>query len=221
MAKFTAAGQLSVVVLSVALTGCAPSTEVASTLATQPAPTVWLGAPNPRTTTLHQYVVANKIAESRFKRNDPGTPVVDFASPPGWRNAGDRTPDWAYGAIVYDKPRNPGDPPFMIAIASRLTGDVDAAKVLEYAPTQLNELPGFEPRGEPTRSSFSGFEAMDYVGTFLGRGERRAIGQITIAVPGNGALFVLQLNAVAPRGEEQVVIDAVKLIVEQTRISAA
>ena len=214
-----AAAQLGVFAVSIALAGCTPSAEVASTMTSQPTPTVWHGAPDPAMT-LHQYVVDHKIAESRFRRDDPGTPRVDFASPPGWSNAGDRTPDWAYGAIVYDKPKNPADPPFMIAIASRLTGGLDAEKVLEYAPAQLNELPGFEPRGEPTRSSFSGFEAMDYVGTFVGRGERQAIGQITIVVPGDGTLFVLQLNAVAPKGEEQVVIDAVRLIVEQTRISA-
>ena len=196
--------------LGLVLVGCSPDP-----VADSPA------APPSGPMTLHRYIVDNKIAESRFQRNDPGTPKVDFASPPGWSNAGNRTPDWAYGAIIYDKPRNPDDPPYMTAIASRLTGNVDPAKILEYAPEQLDELQGFEPRGEPTRSSFSGFEAMDYIGTFVGKGERRAIGQITIVVPGKGDLFGFQLNAVAPTGEEQVVIDAVKLIVNQTRITAA
>jgi len=132
----------------------------------------------------------------------------------GWRSAGGRTPDWAYGAIIYDAPKNPADPPYMIAIASKLKGEIDTAKVLEYAPAQLNALPDFTPRGGPTKSALGGYPAVDYVGTFLGGGETKAIGQVTIAVPGTpGEVFVYQLNAVAPPGEEQVVIDAVKQIV--------
>lgn len=192
------------------LAGCAPRTEVD---AAAPAEL--------ESVTLHQYVADNLVAETRIRRGDPGTPTVQFASPPGWRNAEDRTPDWAYGAIVYDAPKNPDDPPYMIAIASKLAGDIDVAAVLQYAPGQLNSLPGFAPRAEPTSSSVSGYRAVDYVGTFQGRGETKAIGQITIAVPGAaGEVFVYQLNAVAPPGEEQVVIDAVKRIVADTRISA-
>lgn len=91
--------------------------------------------------------------------------------------------------------------------------------MLEYAPAQLNELPGFEPRGEPTRSSFSRFEAW-ITSAHSSAGVSSDGGQITIVVGRRSTLFVLQLNAVAPKGEEQVVIDAVRLIVEQTRISA-
>lgn len=136
-------------------------------------------------------------------------------------NAGDRTPEWAYGAIIYDAPKNQADPPYMIAIASKLAGRIDVAKVLEYAPGQLNGLPDFVARGEPTTSSFGGYQAVDYVGIFRDGGETKSIGQVTIAVPGGpGEVFVYQLNAVAPPGEEQVVIDAVQRITTDTRISA-
>lgn len=57
-------------------------------------------------------------------------------------------PGSAYGAIVYDKAPDPENPPFMYAIASKLTGNVDPAKILELAPGQLNELPGSSSRGE-------------------------------------------------------------------------
>lgn len=170
--------------------------------------------------TLHDYVADNGISETPVRRGDPGAPIVKLASPPGWRSAGGRTPDWAYGAIIYDAPKNPADPPYMIAIASKLKGEIDTAKVLEYAPAQLNALPDFTPRGGPTKSALGGYPAVDYVGTFLGGGETKAIGQVTIAVPGTpGEVFVYQLNAVAPPGEEQVVIDAVKQIVTETQIS--
>ncbi len=169
--------------------------------------------------TLHQYIVDNKIAEVPFKKDESGTPKIEFPFPPDWRSAGDRTPDWAYGAIVYDKSPDPDNPPFMYAIASKLTGNVDPAKILALAPRQLNELPEFAPLGEPHSDKVGGFEAVDYVGNYVWEGTRRAVGQQTIVIPGKDAVFVMQLNAEAPKGQEQAVVDAVKLIREQTKIT--
>lgn len=199
--------------------GCSPSTEVAATEATPATPTVWAGAPDPESTTLHQYIVDNKLPEVSFKPGDQGTPDISFAMPPGWGLAGDRTPEWAYGAIVYGKAKNPDDPPYMVAIASKLPADVDPATILDYAPGQLNNLPDFAPFHTPKLDSVSGFKAIDYTGTYVRQGQPRVIGQQTIVVPGKDALFVLQLNADAPRGEEQPVLDAAKVIDEKTVIT--
>lgn len=218
MNKIAAAAQAGAFSLSILLAGCSPGAEVASTSTTQTSPTVWAG--DPGTTTLHQYIVDNKISERRFKRGDPGTPKIEFPFPPGWSSAGDRTPDWAYGAIVYDKPKNPQDPPYMTAIASALTGNVDPAEILEHAPAQLNQLVDFTPFHDPKMDSLSGFKAVDYAGTYLRKGQPRVIGQQTIVVPGKDSLFVLQLNADAPEGEKQAVIDAAEFIADQTKISA-
>lgn len=219
MGKIATAAWASAVSLSVALVGCAPSAEVASTSTTQVPPTDTAGASDRDATTLHQYIVDNKIAEVRVTRGEPGTPKVEFPFPPGWTTAGDRTPDWAYGAIVYDEPKDPQDPPYMVAIASKLTGNVDPAMILRYAPGQLNNLTDFTPLHDPKKDFLSGFEAVDYAGTYLRQGQPRVVGQQTIVVPGKDALFVLQLNADAPRGEEQPVIDAAKFIAENTKIS--
>ena len=219
------------------LVGCAPTTEKASTQTAPATPTVWTGSPAPAHSghgrageaaagapaegaTLHKYIVDNKIAEAPFKADEPGTPAINFPLPPDWSPAGDRTPDWAYGAIVYDKAKDPNDPPFMYAIASKLTGDVDPEKILEYAQTQLNELPEFKPvEGPPERSALSGFESVDYVGTYVWEGKPRAVGQQTIVIPGKDGLYVLQLNGEAPKGQEQIVIDAAKIIREKTTIT--
>ncbi|TXI38239.1 MAG: hypothetical protein E6Q56_09275 [Mycobacterium sp.] len=169
---------------------------------------------------MHQYILDNKIAEVPFQSGDPGTPKIDFPLPPDWSPAGDRTPDWAYGAIVYDKAQDPANPPFMYAIASKLTGAVDPEKILQLAPGQLNELPGFKPvEGPPQRDKLSGFDSVNYVGTYEWEGETRSVGQETIVIPGKDALFVLQLNGEAPGGQEQVVIDAAKVIRAQTKIA--
>jgi hypothetical protein len=225
-----------------ALVGCAPTTEQASTETAPATPTVWTGSPAPAHSgghggghggadeagpeapkagaTLNSYIVDNKIAETPFQPDQPGTPSVDFPLPADWNVAGDRKPDWAYGAIVYGKPTDPEDPPFLYAIASKLTGNVDPAKILELAPGQLNELPEFKPlEGPPKRSKFSGYDSIDYVGTYMWEGKPRAVGQQTIVIPGKDGFFVLQLNGEAPKGQQQVVIDAARTIREKTKIA--
>ncbi len=218
--------------LSVVLAGCTPNEQASTTPGTTPS--VWTGSPAPahegahgegfeepaQGSNLHQYILDNKIAEVPFQSGDPGTPKIDFPLPPDWSPAGDRTPDWAYGAIVYDKAQDPANPPFMYAIASKLTGAVDPEKILQLAPGQLNELPGFKPvEGPPQQDKLSGFDSVNYVGTYEWEGETRSVGQETIVIPGKDALFVLQLNGEAPGGQEQVVIDAAKVIRAQTKIA--
>ncbi len=138
----------------------------------------------------------------------------------GWALPGARKPDWAYGAIIYDKAKNPADPPFMTAIVNKLTGDVEAAKILEYAPGLLENLPGYQPDGEVDKTSLSGFDGIVFEGSYLQGDVRRYIAQLTVIIPGSdGALFVLQLNADAPEGEEQVVRDAAQVIRSDTTIT--
>jgi len=224
MNKITTAG-LTFVALSVALAGCSPSNEQSaadtteSTSSAAAAPTESADYPELESATLNQYIVDNDIAETPFADGDPGTPKIEFPIPDGWSSAGDDTPDWAFGAIKYDNPVDPEDPPAVIAIASKLTGDVDPAKILEYAPGQLDGLPGFEPIGEPEKDSLGGFEAIDYVGTYMWEGKKRIVGQQTIVIPGKDALFVLQLNGDALDGQQDVVIDAADIIAEQTKIT--
>jgi hypothetical protein len=227
-----ATGALAVLAVGGALTGCAPTTEKAYT-GPASSPTIWTGSPAPKPhqnesggfdvpkagANLHKYIVDNNIAETPFKKGDPGTPTIEFPFPPDWQLAGDRTPDWAYGAIIYEKAVDPANPPFLYAIGVKLTGNVDPNKILEYAPGQLNELPGFTPLEAPQRDKVDGYDAINYVGTYEWEGQSRAVGQQTIVIPAKDGLFVLQLNGEAPKGQEQAVIDAHDLIQSQTKIT--
>jgi hypothetical protein len=228
MNKITVGAMAGVaVVLGVALVGCGSKTDTgtsaassapvsASTSASAGAPSTPAARPNK---TINEYITENNIAETPIKPGDPGTPDFDFPFPPGWSPAGDKTPDWAYGAIVYDKPADPNDPPFMYAIAVKLAGDVDATKVLELAPSQLDEMPGFVPLGPPNKSSLSGFDAVQYAGTYTSDGKKRVAAQKTVVIPGKDGLFALQLNADAPDGQQDIIIDAVTVIDAQTKIT--
>lgn len=211
------------VAVSVAPVGCGSATKTESPSSTS-GPTSTNAAGRPRlegpNKTINDYIDENNISETSFKPNDAGTPNIDFPFPPDWSEAGDRTPEWAYGAIVYDKPIDPEDPPAMVAIASKLTGAVDPAKILEYAPGQLLNLPDFKPLGDPEKSTLGGFEAIQSAGTYTYEGKARVIAQKTVVIPGDDALFALQINADAPQTQESVVIDAANIIDEQTTITA-
>ena len=220
---------LATVSVGLLLVGCSSGTKTektetastsASVVATSSAVPATSAAPaSGAAMTINEYITQNNIAETPFKPNQPGTPKFDFPFPPDWSLAGDRTPDWAYGAIIYDKPQDPKDPPYMYAIASKLTGNVDAAKILEYAPNQLMALPDYKPVTEPTKTSLSGFDAVQSAGTYTKDGKQRIAAQKTVVVPAKDGLFVLQINADAIDGQQGVIIDAANLIDEKTKIT--
>jgi len=224
---------LCAVTLSITLAGCnATKTEVKSEASSAASSVVASGASAAGSTlavpdmptgphkTIADYVTDNKIVETPFKKGEPGAPVFDFPTPPDWELAGADTPAWAYGAIVYKKAVNPNDPPFVTAIISKLTGDVDPAKILEYAPGMLQNLPGYIQDGDVQKSTVSGFDSIKFQATYLRGDERRYIAQETIVVPGkDGAVFVVQANADAPQDQGQIVRDATKVINADTKIT--
>ena len=226
----TTAG-LCAVMLSVTLAGCnATKTEskpeassAASSASSSAAASSTLAVPDMPTgphKTIADYVNDNKIIETPYKKDEPGAPVFDFPTPPDWELAGSKTPEWAYGAIVYQKPANPADPPFVLAIISKLTGDVDPAKILEYAPGLLQNLPGYIQDGDVQKTTLSGFDSIKFQASYLKDEERRYIAQETVVIPGkDGAIFVLQLNADAPKDQGQVIRDAAQVINADTKIT--
>lgn len=230
MKKISALAGVCAVAAGLLLAGCGAKTETktesgssATTSSTSTSSTEASGsaAPSAVHKTIADYVTENKIVETAIKQGDPGPPSFQFPMPPGWRPAGNQKPDWAYGAIVYEKAQDPADPPFMTAIISRLSGNVDAAKILEYAPGLLQNLPGYEQDGEVQKSTLSGFEAIQFQASYQRENTRRYIAQKTAVIPEkDGSVVVLQLNADAPIGQDDVILEAAKVINAETKITA-
>ena len=221
----TTAGVFAIA-LSFGLVGCGSDADTAATTTTSAtSETGTTTAPGPAADdddeTINEYITDTGIAETPIEPGEPGTPTFDFPLPPQWSDAGETTPKWAYGAIVYDNPKDPNDPPDMYAIASKLTGDVDAAKIFEYAPEQLEDMAEFKPLAEPAKGKLGGFDAISFAGTYQNEGKTRFVAQKTVVVPAAEGFFVLQLNADSPEGEQNVVLDAIKVIDEQTTITPA
>jgi hypothetical protein len=128
-------------------------------------------------------------------RGDPGSPTIDLPLPEGWESAGTDTPDWAYGAIVYTGPEAAEYTPSVVAIVSKLTGNVDPQKILDLAPGELQNLSGYEPLNEGAASTLGEYPAFQLGGTWVQDGQKKIVAQKTVVIPGSDGLYVLQLNA--------------------------
>lgn len=170
--------------------------------------------------TIVDYIKENGITETPVHRGDPGAPTIDLPFPQGWEDAGAKTPEWAYGAIVFTAdPAMAADPPTIVAIVSKLTGNVDPAKVLEFAPGELHNLPDFEGPETGDPSKLSGFDATQLGGTYTRDGVSRMIAQKTVVIPGQDGLYVLQLNADGTEEQAIPLMDATQAIDDQTTIT--
>jgi hypothetical protein len=224
------AGVIAIAAIAIGISGCGsdtksePSTSketfsaAASATSSKPAPPSPTAAAGPHKTIV-DYIKENGITESPVHRGDPGSPTINLPSPPGWEDAGNRTPEWAYSAILANDPAAAQDPPTVIALVSKLSGNVDPAKVLEYAAGEIQNLPGYEGGTEGSPSTLGGFDATQIGGTYTKNGVKRAIAQKTVVIPGQDALYVLQLNADGTEDQMPQLMDATNAIDKQTTIT--
>jgi Probable lipoprotein LpqN len=220
---------ITAIALGIGLSGCGSDTKTApstskttssesKTTTSKAAPTTTAQASGPNKTIV-DYIKENGIVETPVHRGDPGAPTFDLPTPAGWEDAGSRTPDWAYGAILFSDPAMAQDPPTIIAIVSKLTGNVDPAKILEYAAGEIKNLPEYDGAAEGTPSTLGGFDATQIGGTYTREGAKRAIAQKTVVIPGKDGLYVLQLNADGTEDQMGPLMDATGVIDEQTKIT--
>jgi hypothetical protein len=218
------------VALGLALVGCgsdhksdtnktSTSTSTTSTTTTTTAATS--STPSAQSNkSIADYITENHITETAIHRGDPGSPTITLPMPAGWQVA-DQS-QTSYGAIVLSQPANPADPPTIAALVSKLTGDVDPNKIIQYAPGELQNLPGYQGTGNGMASTLSGFQAWQISGTYVKDGKTRAVAQKTVVIPtGQGGLFVLQLNADSLQSDQSPLMDATNVIDDQTTISTS
>jgi hypothetical protein len=221
---------IAVVALGVALTACgsktapaASSSSTSKTSATKSSssePTS--SAPAAGTNeTIAGYIKEAGITETPVKRGDPGSPNIDLPIPDGWASAGDKTPPFAYGQIIFSDPAMAADPPTITALVSKLTGPVDTAKLVQFAPGEVNNLPGFDGPQQAQPSTLGGFDAVQLGGSYVENGVKRMVAQKTVIIPaadGSGT-FVLQLNAKGTEDQMGPLMDATNVIDEKTTIT--
>lgn len=169
--------------------------------------------------TIAGYIKDNNIQETQVHRGDPGSPTIDLPLPEGWESAGADTPDWAYGAIVYTGPEAAEYTPSLVAIVSKLTGNVDPQKILDLAPGELQNLSGYEPLNEGASSTLGEYPAFQLGGTWVQDGQKKIVAQKTVVIPGSDGLYVLQLNADGLEDQMDIVSTATDAIDSGTTIT--
>ena len=139
--------------------------------------------------------------------------------PPGWKVV-DANTGTSYGGIVFAQPANPADPPTIVAQVSKLTGNVDQAKLIQYASGDLQNLPGYDGNAGQA-STLGGFAAWQLSGGYTKNGAKRMAAQKTVVIPVQGAVFVLELDADSADSDQGVLMDAVNIIDDQTTITTS
>jgi hypothetical protein len=172
--------------------------------------------PNP---TIASYIAENNIQETPVKRGDPGSPTIDLPVPDGWEPAGEDTPEWAYGAIIYTGPDAGEYTPSIVALVSKLTGNVDPQQIIDLAPGELNNLPGFKAMNEGEASTLGEYPAYQLGGTWTQDGETKIVAQKTVVIPGSDGLYVLQLNADGLEDQKELIGAATDVIDTDTTIT--
>jgi hypothetical protein len=196
----------AVAALAVVLSGCGSDTKTATSSSSSSSATAAsktpettkapVGGPNP---TIADYIKDNGIQETGIKMGDPNAPAVNLPVPDGWRALSpEEAPDYAYGAVVYNGPEFESDPPNIVALMSKLSGNVDPQKIIELAPGELNNLPDYKPGNEGEASTLGDYPAFVLGGTYTRDGATRFIAQKTVVIPAADGLYVLQLNVDGP-----------------------
>ena len=166
--------------------------------------------------TIADYINKNNIQETTITHGTPGAPMIDLAVPEGWT----RIPEGAdapYGGIVFKTPTNPNDPPKIIAIVEKLTGNVDTDKLLAVAPGGVKNLPGYSGDGGPDK--LSGYPAYQLGGSYTKSGVTRMVAQQTVVIQSKDGIYVLQLHAEGPQADADALRSATVVVGQKTTIT--
>jgi hypothetical protein len=196
-----------------------PSSSKETTTSKKPKVTETPEAPKGPNPTIADYIAENKIQETGVKMGDPNAPAVNLPVPDGWQPLSpEDAPEYAYGAIVYTGPEFEADPPNIVALMSKLDGDVDPQKIIDLAPGELNNLPDYKPGNEGETSTLGDYPAYVLGGTYTRDGATRFIAQKTVVIPAADGLYVLQLNVDGPDAAGDVLASATEKIDSDTTI---
>lgn len=227
---------IATIALSFALVGCGSATKTeekksettsskmessTSSAATTTSKAEKSGLTGPEATgksrTIQDYIKENNIQETMISRGDPG-PAIDLPVPQGWE-VKSGLPEAPYGAIVFTGSKVPDNPPRILAIFEKLTGNVDPQEILALAPGELHNFPGFDGPEEGKPSTLGGFDAVELGGSYEVDGQKGKVAQKTVVIPAADGLYVLQLNAYSSESEADILAEATDVVDAETTIT--
>jgi Probable lipoprotein LpqN len=214
------------IALAVVLSGCGSDTKTATATSSETtaskvippsAPAAPAAGTNP---TIADYIKDNGITETPINMGDPSAPTVNLPVPDGWKALTEAdVPHGIYGGIVYTGPEYAADPPKVLAVFSKLTGNLDPQKIIDLAPGELNNLAGYTPGNKGEKSTLGDYPSYLLDGTWVDNGTTRVIAQKTVVIPAPDGLYVLQLNAYGTEASADILHPATEAVDSSTTIS--
>jgi Probable lipoprotein LpqN len=214
---------IAAISLGVGLVGCGskstttPSSTSTSSATTTKTTTSTSAQASGTNQTIADYIKQNGIQETMITHDTPGAPTIDLPVPDGWKVLPEST-DAPYGGVAFNTPTDPNDPPKIIAIVEKLTGNVDADKLLAVAPGEVKNLQGYDGN-DGEKSTLSGFPAYQLGGDYTKDGTPRVVAQKTVVIQGKDGVYVLQLNAEGPQPDKTPLMDATTVVDDKTTIT--
>ena len=203
-----------------------------------------LTMPNGKYKTIADYIAENQITSTPVPRaedgGESGAPIIGMgllkgynltcrrpwchtlrgfeASENGPRSLTTEASARAYGAVQWESSVDPNDPPTMVVLLDKLTGDTDPAKILQYAPGELKNLPDYEPLAENS-SKLSGYEAVQLAGRYTLDGAVRSIAEKSVVIPASDAVYVLQIIVESLDGDAETLARVTSTVDQLTVIN--
>ncbi|HEX2285126.1 MAG TPA: LpqN/LpqT family lipoprotein, partial [Mycobacterium sp.] len=122
-------------------------------------------------------------------------------------------------AVIYTGPEAAQYTPSIVALVSKLTGNVDPQAIIDLAPGELQNLPGWSAMNEGEVSTLGEYPAYQLGGTWTDGGQTKIVAQKTVVIPGADGLYVLQLNADGLEDQAEIVSAATEVIDAETTIT--
>lgn len=164
-------------------------------------------------------------------RHDPGAPIITLPMPANWSDAGPSTRAFAYQTIVYHGPGTETYAPSVTALMSKLGPEVDPQKIIDFAPGELNNMPGFVASGPGEMRTIDGHQGYRLAGTWNApavtaapgapgvSAMQRLIAQYTVLIEDRTGLHVLQINVDAAVGQNAIFEQICDDIARDTKIA--
>jgi hypothetical protein len=177
--------------------------------------------------TIKDYLAANQIVQTPVQPGEPGAPVVTVPALPGWSDlTTDQTTEPGgippYAAKGYDAASDPNNRPVIQLRLAKLVGDADSEQILQLAPADSQNTPGFEFMDKPGATTLSGYDGIAFSGTVPQNGQNWFTASRFIIIPDAdpSTTYLVRLNGTAPESDKGPLIDALGIVDTSTTIES-
>lgn len=167
---------------------------------------------------ISEYLKSEGITETPARPGDPGAPTIQMSTPAGWEPAID-VPGDPFWAVTLIQASAPANPPIIKATLTKLSEDVSMPTIFQYAPGELENLPGYEGMGAGGDGKLGGLQAHQIGGMFDDNGVKSLVAQKTLVIKSPGGSYLLRVRASGPEVDAPALVSATGDLDDKTVIT--